>query len=120
MQAAQIMTAPELKGELRYDEPMARHVSWRAGGKAKRYFIPADLDDIAVLIASLPSDEKIMWMGLGSNTLFRDEGFDGTVIAMQGVMTGSDSSLNLYPSLLRARANTDRPVKSSTRKRSIY
>ena len=87
MQAAQIMTAPELKGELRYDEPMARHVSWRAGGKAKRYFIPADLDDIAVLIASLPSDEKIMWMGLGSNTLFRDEGFDGTVIAMQGVMT---------------------------------
>ena len=86
MQAAQVMTAPELKGELRYDEPMARHVSWRAGGKAKRYFIPADLDDIAQLIASLPRDEKIMWMGLGSNTLFRDEGFDGTVIAMQGVM----------------------------------
>lgn len=87
MQAAQLMTAPELKGELRYDEPMARHVSWRAGGKAKRYFIPADLDDIARLIASLPRDEKIMWMGLGSNTLFRDEGFDGTVIALQGVMT---------------------------------
>ena len=86
MQAAQVMTAPELKGELRYDEPMARHVSWRAGGKAKQYFIPADLDDIAQLIASLPKDEKIMWMGLGSNTLFRDEGFDGTVIAMQGVM----------------------------------
>lgn len=86
MQAAQVMTAPELKGELRYDEPMARHVSWRAGGKAKQYFIPADLDDIAQLIASLPKDEKIMWMGLGSNTLFRDEGFDGTVIAIQGVM----------------------------------
>ena len=86
MQAAQVVTAPELKGELRYDEPMARHVSWRAGGKAKQYFIPADLDDIAQLIASLPKDEKIMWMGLGSNTLFRDEGFDGTVIAMQGVM----------------------------------
>ena len=87
MQVAQVMTATDLKGELRYDEPMARHVSWRAGGKAKQYFIPADLDDIARLIASLPKDEKIMWMGLGSNTLFRDEGFDGTVIAMQGAMT---------------------------------
>lgn len=87
MQAAKIMNAPELKGELRFDEPMSRHVSWRAGGKAKRYFMPADLDDIACLLESLPEDEQVLWMGLGSNTLFRDEGFDGTVIAMQGVMT---------------------------------
>lgn len=86
MGALRIMTMPQLKGELRYDEPMSRHVSWRAGGHAKRFFIPADLDDLAVLLASLPEDEEILWIGLGSNTLVRDAGFDGTVIRLQGIM----------------------------------
>ncbi len=86
MEAARSMTGPQLRGEMRYDEPMSRHVSWRAGGKAKQYYIPADLDDLSVLLASLPEDEAILWIGLGSNTLVRDAGFDGTVIALQGFM----------------------------------
>jgi len=86
MEALRVMTIPQLKGELRYDEPMSRHLSWRAGGNAKCYFIPADLDDLARLLASLPEAEEILWIGLGSNTLVRDAGFDGTVIALQGVM----------------------------------
>jgi UDP-N-acetylmuramate dehydrogenase len=65
---------------------MSRHVSWRAGGHAKCLFIPADLDDLAVMLASLPEDEEILWIGLGSNTLVRDAGFDGTVIRLQGIM----------------------------------
>ena len=81
------MTVPRLRGEMRYDEPMSRHVSWRAGGKAKCYFIPADLEDLSNLLASLPADEDILWIGLGSNTLVRDTGFNGTVIALQRVMT---------------------------------
>jgi UDP-N-acetylmuramate dehydrogenase len=71
---------------MRYDEPMSRHVTWRAGGKARQYYIPADIDDLSVLLASLPEDEAVLWIGLGSNTLVRDAGFDGTVIALQGVM----------------------------------
>jgi len=86
MEALRVMTMPQLKGELRYDEPMSRHLSWRAGGSAKCYFVPADLDDLARLLASLPDAEAILWVGLGSNTLVRDAGFDGTVIALQGVM----------------------------------
>ena len=80
------MTRSQVRGELRYDEPMASHVSWRAGGRARRYFVPADLDDVAVLLASLPADEQVLWHGLGSNTLVRDGGFNGTVIATQGIM----------------------------------
>jgi UDP-N-acetylmuramate dehydrogenase len=86
MEAVRDMKVPQLRGELRYDEPMSRHVSWRAGGKAKCYFIPADLDDIVKLLAWLPKDEDILWVGLGSNTLVRDSGFDGTVIALHGVL----------------------------------
>jgi UDP-N-acetylmuramate dehydrogenase len=42
---------------------------------------------LAAFIATLPDDEEILWLGLGSNTLVRDGGFNGTVIATQGVMT---------------------------------
>ncbi len=69
------------------DEPMAKHTSWRAGGVARRYVKAASLKALASYIASLPESENILWMGLGSNTLVRDAGFNGTVIATQGVMT---------------------------------
>lgn len=79
------MTA-SLRGELRTDEPMARHCSWRCGGNAKRYFMPVDVADIQTLLQQLPQDEAILWLGLGSNLLVRDGGFDGTVIATQNAM----------------------------------
>jgi len=69
-----------------FNEPMSRHLSWRAGGNAKCYFTPADIEDLSTLLASLPDDEAILWLGLGSNTLVRDGGFDGTVIALQRIM----------------------------------
>jgi len=87
MEAARVMAVPQLRGEMRYDEPMSRHVSWRAGGIAKCYFTPADIEDLSNLLATLPEDEDILWVGLGSNTLVRDAGFDGTVIALQGVLS---------------------------------
>jgi UDP-N-acetylmuramate dehydrogenase len=68
------------RGELRHDEPMARHVSWRAGGHAKRFFKPADLQDLIAFLPTQASDEPILFVGLGSNLLVRDGGFDGTVV----------------------------------------
>lgn len=69
------------------NEPMSRHTSWRAGGVAKRYVQAKSLSALAAFIATLPADEKLLWLGLGSNTLVRDAGFNGTVIATQGVMS---------------------------------
>ncbi len=69
------------------NEPMARHTSWRTGGVARRYVQAQSLVALAAFIAALDGDEKLLWLGLGSNTLIRDGGFDGTVIATQGVMT---------------------------------
>ena len=79
------MNTPAIRGEIRQNEPMSKHTSWRAGGPADVYFMPADLDDLAVFLASLPADESLLWMGLGSNTMIRDGGYRGTIIAMQGV-----------------------------------
>jgi UDP-N-acetylmuramate dehydrogenase len=69
-----------LRGELRYDEPMARHVSWRAGGRADRFYAPADLEDLAVFLGSQRPREILLFVGLGSNLLVRDGGFRGTVV----------------------------------------
>lgn len=69
------------------DEPMSRHTSWRAGGVARRYVQAATLEALTSFISTVPEDEEILWMGLGSNTLVRDGGFNGTVIATQGLMT---------------------------------
>ncbi|MCL4800672.1 MAG: UDP-N-acetylmuramate dehydrogenase [Burkholderiales bacterium] len=71
-----------LRGRLLRDEPMARHVSWRAGGRAARAYVPADLDDLAAFLRALPRAEPVCFVGLGSNLLVRDGGFRGTVVLM--------------------------------------
>jgi UDP-N-acetylmuramate dehydrogenase len=71
-----------LRGELRRDEPMARHLSWRAGGTADRCYVPADLDDLAAFLRQLPSQEPLLFVGLGSNLLVRDGGLRGTAVLM--------------------------------------
>jgi len=71
-----------LRGKLGTQEPMARHVSWRAGGKASRCYLPADLDDLAAFLARTPRDEPLLFVGLGSNLLVRDGGFRGTAVLM--------------------------------------
>ncbi len=68
------------------NEPMSRHTSWRAGGTARQYVQARSLAALADFVAALPQDEELLWLGLGSNTLVRDGGFNGTVIATQGVM----------------------------------
>ena len=69
-----------LKGELKADEPMGRHVSWRTGGAAARLYTPADRDDLAAFLRQVPVSEKVMFLGLGSNSLVRDGGFGGTIV----------------------------------------
>jgi UDP-N-acetylmuramate dehydrogenase len=59
---------------------MSRHVSWRAGGVADRFYLPADLDDLGEFLHQLPPDEPLLFVGLGSNLLVRDSGYRGTVV----------------------------------------
>ncbi|MCX8016347.1 MAG: FAD-binding protein, partial [Rhodocyclaceae bacterium] len=72
--------------EIRFDEPMAAHVSWRAGGPVARACFPRDLDDLAAFMARLRHDEPLLVVGLGSNLLIRDGGFDGTAIFTHGAL----------------------------------
>lgn len=70
------------RGTLLYDEPMARHTSWRVGGPADLYFQPADLQDLVDFLRTRrEKDWPVTWIGLGSNTLVRDGGIRGIVVA---------------------------------------
>ena len=75
-------SATVLRGVLRLNEPMARHVSWRAGGAAGRAYVPVDSADLAAFLVTLPRGEPVCFVGLGSNLLVRDGGFRGTVVLM--------------------------------------
>ena len=75
-----------MKGVLRLNEPMAKHVSWRAGGQAARAYIAQDLNDLALFLKTLPAAEPVLFVGLGSNLLVRDGGFKGTIILMHAVL----------------------------------
>jgi UDP-N-acetylmuramate dehydrogenase len=78
--------AESLRGILRENESMAGHVSWRAGGPVARAFFPADLADLANFLSAVRHDEPLLLVGLGSNLLVRDGGFDGTAIFTHGAL----------------------------------
>jgi UDP-N-acetylmuramate dehydrogenase len=78
--------AETLRGRVCADEPMAGHVSWRAGGPVTVAYFPADLADLAEFLRRLRPDEPMMVVGLGSNLLVRDGGFDGTMIFTHGAL----------------------------------
>jgi len=81
-------SSPDLRGTLRRDEPMSRHVSWRAGGRARTFYQPADVADLCAFLALLDPSEPLLFVGLGSNLLVRDGGFDGTVVFTHHVLVG--------------------------------
>lgn len=81
-----ILTEKTLRGELKFNEPLASYTSWHVGGNARQTYAPADLADLALFLSTLPEHEPIMWIGLGSNLLIRDGGIDGTVILTQGAI----------------------------------
>jgi len=94
-----------LRGKLRLNEPMAKHVSWRTGGPADRVYSPADSADLAAFLATLPPHEPVCFVGLGSNLLVRDGGYRGTVILMHNPA----GALRLENELVYADAGTASP-----------
>jgi UDP-N-acetylmuramate dehydrogenase len=77
---------PALRGRFLHNESMAKHVSWRAGGPAQRVYVPADLEDLRLLLQAIPKEEPLHMAGLGSNLLVRDGGVRGVVVLLHGAL----------------------------------
>lgn len=66
---------------VRCDEPMSSHCTFRAGGTAKYYVIPDEYTKVRDVMR-LCVEENIPYyvIGNGSNLLVQDDGFDGLII----------------------------------------
>jgi len=76
----------DLQGELKLNEALSKHTSWRVGGNAQQFYRPSNVEDLALFLSQLPAEEPVLWLGLGSNLLVRDGGFAGTVISTSGTL----------------------------------
>jgi UDP-N-acetylmuramate dehydrogenase len=76
--------------QVRTDEPMSGHTSWRVGGVADTWFRPSTREDLIAFVQSLDKETPVYWVGLGSNLLVRDGGIRGVVISVQEALGGID------------------------------
>ncbi|MBQ3192415.1 MAG: UDP-N-acetylmuramate dehydrogenase [Oscillospiraceae bacterium] len=80
---------PEL--ELRFQEPMAKHTSFRIGGGAEIMAFPKNREELAQLLkASALLDCKPAILGAGTNVLAPDAGMDGLVICLKDCLDGME------------------------------
>jgi UDP-N-acetylmuramate dehydrogenase len=73
---------PQLRGRLLANQPLAELTWFRVGGPAQVLFTPADEDDLAYFLKSLPDDVSVYVVGVGSNLIVRDGGLPGVVIRL--------------------------------------
>lgn len=69
-------------GIVRDNVVMNRSTWFRVGGPATVLFSPANEDDLANGLRVIPADIPVLYLGLGSNILIRDGGFDGVIIQL--------------------------------------
>ncbi len=69
--------------EVRENEPMSRHTTFKIGGAADLYLIPADVEALASLCRMLNETKvKRFFLGNGSNVVFSDGGYRGAVVSL--------------------------------------
>ena len=76
--------------DLKYveDEPMAKHISFRVGGAAKRMAFPENAEQLVLLMNfALSCGARALVIGNGTNLLVPDEGLDRLVIDVSDGMT---------------------------------
>jgi UDP-N-acetylmuramate dehydrogenase len=71
--------------EVLRNEPLRKHTSWRVGGPADLFYTPTSIPELQRVLADLPVQMPVCWLGLGSNLLVRDGGIRGAVIASGGL-----------------------------------
>ncbi len=81
--------APNLRGHLQANAPLAPYTWFRVGGPAQLLFSPADEDDLAYFLAALPEDISATPIGLCSNLIVRDGGVPGVVVRLGGKAFGA-------------------------------
>jgi UDP-N-acetylmuramate dehydrogenase len=90
----------KFSGQLSFDEPLSKHTYYRIGGPARIFAVPKTREDLQLLSEGIRVTQvPVFVLGLGSNILVSDHGFDGLVIRA--------SRLNLEIQLVEAPSLSD-------------
>ena len=84
---------------LKINEPMSKHCSLRSGGETSEFFQPLDILELSQFLKN--NTKPILMVGLGSNLLVRDKGFDGVTIHTKNL-----KELNISDNFIESGAGT--------------
>ncbi len=72
---------PVLQAGVKINEPMSLHTSWKVGGPAEYFLLPADRSELAEIVSyANRSNQPLFVFGNGTNLLVRDGGIRGLVV----------------------------------------
>ena len=72
----------KVQGRLRKNVSLKEFNTWKVGGNAEFLFEPYNLEDLVIFL-DLVTNEKITFLGNGSNVLIRDNGIEGFVVYLK-------------------------------------
>ena len=72
----------KISGQILFDESLSKYSWFNLGGPAKVIFKPKNLNELSVFLKKTKGFDKIKVLGVGSNTLIRDGGFNGAIIKL--------------------------------------
>ena len=81
----------EIRGEVRFKEPLSFHTSLRVGGPADIFVMPQDVDDIRHALRFAEREQlPVVTLGGGNNLLVSDRGVRGVVLKLEGPLSRSE------------------------------
>ena len=72
----------KVSGQIIFEENLSKYSWFNLGGVAKVVFKPKNLNELSIFLRNINGFDKIKVLGVGSNTLIRDGGFDGIIIKL--------------------------------------
>ena len=72
----------KISGKIYFDESLSKYSWFNLGGPAKVIFKPKNLNELSIFLKNIKGFGKIKVLGVGSNTLIRDGGFNGIIIKL--------------------------------------
>ena len=77
----------EIRGEVRFKEPLSFHTSLRIGGPADIFIVPQDVEDIRLALSFAEREQlSLDVIGGGNNLLVSDRGVRGVVLKLEGCL----------------------------------
>jgi len=70
----------KVSGKILFDQSLSKYSWFNLGGVAKVIFIPKNLNELSIFLKNIDCQNQVKVLGVGSNTLIRDGGYNGIII----------------------------------------